>query len=260
MHKVNLLADDFPVGLPWDESLLGFSMTSYPGAPLANLGTEPIDDFLIGDIESIDLSGQSSFNNTPSLSSSSTTPATACSPCTSPPLYKPVNSSNHFVQHTVADHRSIQIAFTTHSNQPNNHRRYILDRVLQSEFYRNDTLEPMSCSPEGASILGLADSNNDLTTDISRGSIYLVFLDQTKKRCLFCNKKASSVNRALGCVRAHLNHRPFFCLGAAMGCQKCKGENKYVKILALIIHLLVHDSHMGLDRRASSAMRYWTII
>jgi hypothetical protein len=63
----------------------------------------------------------------------------------------------------------------------------------------------------------------------SRGkSIYYVFIEEGTNRCRICEMKKTSLYRAIACVRTHLQHRPFKCLGASMACKTCGPQMGYV--------------------------------
>jgi hypothetical protein len=46
-----------------------------------------------------------------------------------------------------------------------------------------------------------------------------MFLEKGSNKCLFCGEYKSVLSRAVGCVRRHLEHRPFVCDG--LSCELC---------------------------------------
>jgi hypothetical protein len=63
-------------------------------------------------------------------------------------------------------------------------------------------------------------------------SIYHIFMEEETKRCRLCGVNKGSHIRAVSCVRSHINHRPFRCVGLKLGCRKCDDRiNGYVNQL-----------------------------
>ena len=119
------------------------------------------------------------------------------------------------------DDVDLQIVFTQNSERPNSYLRGLLYRILRSSFYRHQQPEPTLDSPEGATILEPLPSFRE---NCEHKSIYVVFLDIKEKRCLICGNKKNEFGRLIGCVRSHLEHQPFPCLG---GCNRCKDGKRY---------------------------------
>ena len=123
-----------------------------------------------------------------------------------------------------SDDVDLQIIFTQNSQHPNPYLRDLLYRILLSPFYRQHRLEPTLDSSEGATILAPLSSFRE---NCERKSIYAAFLDIKEKRCLICGNKKNELGRLIGCVRSHLEHQPFPCLGEAMCCHRCKDATRY---------------------------------
>lgn len=125
----------------------------------------------------------------------------------------------------------LSMAFTTRSTEPNFALRTLLEDVLHSDYLRNQKREPLLSEPDGqlmvANVAKLAGF-----PPVSHGrkdqSLYALFLEPITNRCLFCSKIHGEIrgvlSRAIGCVRAHLEHRPFRC----SGCGPCSQRQKYV--------------------------------
>lgn len=127
---------------------------------------------------------------------------------------------------TLAQLLLLSTAFTLDSQFPDPVRRACLDLVLQAPFLLADELEPALQTLDGFLAIGAAAINPPLYTLL--GSIFHVFLDHTGKTCLICGAVKRTNARAVGCVRAHLNHRPFACPGGILGCVKCVPGIRYV--------------------------------
>lgn len=123
-----------------------------------------------------------------------------------------------------SDDIDLQIVFTQNSENPNSHLRDLLYLILRSSFYRQQKLEPTVDSPEGTTILGPLLS---FIENCENRSIYVAFLDIKEKLCLICGNKKNELGRAIGCVRSHIEHQPFPCLGEAMRCHRCKDGTRY---------------------------------
>ena len=102
-------------------------------------------------------------------------------------------------------------------------RRTLLDRVLQSTWYKQQKMEPLYRSSKDDVTQGL-----DLSLQPRKDSVFKAFLSASGK-CQFgdvereeCPKVESKLRRALGHVRFHLGHRPFVC----SGCRKCANRSE----------------------------------
>lgn len=123
-------------------------------------------------------------------------------------------------QRIQVDQALLQDAFTARSCHPDEHLRALLDRILESEFLQNHQQEPTSDSLEGYTFL----SDIPMHAGVPDGSIYLAFIEQSANRCLMCGNVKDCISRALGCVRRHLDHRPYHCPGSLGDCRKCQGR------------------------------------
>lgn len=134
------------------------------------------------------------------------------------PLLNPTDSSK------MPEPSYIETAFKDGSFHPSPALRKLLDDILTSSFVRFDTLEPLIGDYFG--ILFLLEVQYlpgcPSTIDSSqKDSLYTLFIKRPGNICLLCGKSTTCLNRALGCVRAHLQHRPFKCTG----CLSCSFTN-----------------------------------
>lgn len=107
--------------------------------------------------------------------------------------------------------------------------RLLLELIMASEFYLNDRCEPSLGSSESTSLLircGL--EVLEKRPNLLGKSIYWLFVDEEKKQCRICGACKSSQGRVISCIRSNLDHRPFQCLGAKSGCNRCGQESGYV--------------------------------
>jgi hypothetical protein len=113
---------------------------------------------------------------------------------------------------------------------PGRYALYLL--IIKSKFYIEDLLEPTVDSDEAKAMFLEVQDWDILPGSRSRGkSIYYVFIEGGSNRCRFCGAQKTSLYRVLGCVRSHLNHRPFQCSGSDMGCKICPSEAGYVHLI-----------------------------
>lgn len=111
------------------------------------------------------------------------------------------------------------------SFQKDSTRRTLLSRIVDTRWFKEQTMEPMYQSPADAVSHGL-----ELPLRPFKDSIYKAFVAK-EGRCMFgdvenneCKKVETRIQRALGHVRSHLGHRPFVC----DGCVRCNTRKEYV--------------------------------
>ncbi|KAG8757168.1 hypothetical protein FRC14_002308 [Serendipita sp. 396] len=108
----------------------------------------------------------------------------------------------------------------------------LLKLIRDSSFCAHNALEPTIGSSEGRGLLSQIDEfHSSSSLHRAKKSIYYLFTDESTKRCQLCGTMRSTNQRVITCVRRHLNHSPFTCLGAPQGCKLCddkKGTLFYV--------------------------------
>jgi hypothetical protein len=150
-------------------------------------------------------------------------------PRQSPPILLVRPPPNQLVPYSAPHDWRVTQAFTPGSSHPNVVRRRLLDCFLRSTWMHNQACEPRMTEDYSKYVL-LQVINWDGCPPIdfsnSKQSLLTVFVGRSAGRpsCLFCDKPKDSIPRALSCVRAHLQLKPFRC----EGCQSCNGENGYV--------------------------------
>ena len=104
-------------------------------------------------------------------------------------------------------------------------RRTLLSRIMDTRWFKEQTMEPMFQSPADDVSHGL-----ELALRPFKDSIYKAFVAK-EGQCMFgdverneCKKVETRIQRALGHVRGHLGHRPFVC----DGCTRCNTRKEYV--------------------------------
>ncbi|KAG8834971.1 hypothetical protein FRC17_006067 [Serendipita sp. 399] len=120
-------------------------------------------------------------------------------------------------ERTTVDKNTLIRAFGEDSPYPNPKLRRLLEAIPRSQFYRNQEPEPRLSSTEASQLLMEAGTPELADDAPGKASLYALFVDRQTKTCLVCNKSHSVLDRALGCVRSHLLHRPFACTG----CNAC---------------------------------------
>jgi hypothetical protein len=116
-------------------------------------------------------------------------------------------------------------AFRLPSNFPSEARARLLDLIIQASFIKAHQLEPSIDSSEGQVLLKNVWDLPDcppMAFQKSNLSIFALLIDLNVRRCLICGSAKSSLDRAIGCVRSHLDHRPFVCGGEPAGCFRCR--------------------------------------
>lgn len=129
-------------------------------------------------------------------------------------------------------------AFKDGSFHPNPALRRLLEQVLVADFIRLNTMEP--CLNDDYSVIALSNVAKMVGCPLVIGkalqySLFTLFLKRPGNICLLCGKSTTCLNRALGCVRAHLQHRPFKCTG----CSLCSSVSGYAQFSTLA-HLKDH--------------------
>ena len=104
-------------------------------------------------------------------------------------------------------------------------RRTLLSRIVDTRWFKEQTMEPLFQSPADDVTHGL-----ELPLRPFKDSIYKAFVAK-EGQCMFgdvekseCKKIETRIQRALGHVRGHLGHRPFVC----DGCIRCNTRKEYV--------------------------------
>jgi hypothetical protein len=109
-------------------------------------------------------------------------------------------------------------------------RQRLLEHILNTDWYRDDDPEPNLGTQEADNILFCMDVLHNVSfpsNHIKAGrSIYSIFTDLSRYKCLMCDSTKKSAQRAVECVRAHINHRPFRCSGWKSGCSICRPDQE----------------------------------
>ncbi|KAG8835428.1 hypothetical protein FRC17_003327 [Serendipita sp. 399] len=122
---------------------------------------------------------------------------------------------------SIVDIATLSRAFTDQSPHPDTTRRTLLDEILRSSFYLENEHEPQLSTLEADIILVMAGLDPLADCVTRKGSIYSLLINAVTMACLICDKTHGTTNRALGCVRKHLGHRPFVCKGMRDRCRNC---------------------------------------
>ncbi|KAG8830633.1 hypothetical protein FRC17_004584 [Serendipita sp. 399] len=143
----------------------------------------------------------------------------ACDPANAP-IPQSVHSKKKGERSKI-DISTLTTAFTSQSTHPDPQLRALLDTIPTTSFYLKQELEPRMDTPEAALILSKAGAPFLACNVRKDQSLLFLFVDPDENQCLFCLKPYPCPDRALGCVRKHLGHRPFSCGGGLVGCTKC---------------------------------------
>ncbi|PVF95380.1 hypothetical protein CPB86DRAFT_788141 [Serendipita vermifera] len=104
--------------------------------------------------------------------------------------------------------------------------RTLLVYILGSDLYLTDSPEPELGTDEGYNILRHLEGTEGATFPqhrIIKGTpLSALLTDPTRRKCLICEKKKATAQRAVECVRSHLGYRPFHYGGASQGCKTCR--------------------------------------
>jgi hypothetical protein len=133
----------------------------------------------------------------------------------------------HLVPYSGPQSKVLSESFTDGSCHPNVALRGLLDCILHSTFLANQEVEPTLTDEYGIYVLSQLVNLPQcppIDFNVPKRSLFTLFVDRPHYRCLMCHTHKSSLSRALGCVRSHLEHRPFRC----MGCQSCNSINGWV--------------------------------
>lgn len=96
------------------------------------------------------------------------------------------------------------------------------DLMLNSEFVQSGQLEPTIGSEEGGLFLKQIENELGHPPAVTHNNTLSIFtLLCCGFRCLLCGDTKRSTQRAVGCIRSHLNHRPFVCKGRSDKCIAC---------------------------------------
>jgi hypothetical protein len=136
---------------------------------------------------------------------------------------------DHHVPYPAPHDQQAAQAFTASSSHPNIALRKLLDYVLHSAFIHNQDCEPLMTDDYSKYLLRqIANLRGCPAIDFSssKKSLLTIFVGKSGRRpcCLICDKARGSIPRTLGCVRSHLQLKPFRC----GGCQSCNQTNGYV--------------------------------
>jgi hypothetical protein len=119
----------------------------------------------------------------------------------------------------------IQVAFGRYSPFPNEALAKLLPLIVGSSFISAHQLEPTIDSEEGQALLSEIVYFTDCpprALQISNLSIFTLMVDFSSRKCLICGSSKTSIDRAVGCIRSHLDHRPFVCGGGgSICCVRC---------------------------------------
>jgi len=136
--------------------------------------------------------------------------------------YPPVDSST---SETPNRQELLARAFRPSSIFPSEACARLFGLITQSHFIKAHQLEPSIDSSEGQALLKNVWNLSDcppMASQKSNLSIFALLVDLNARRCLICGSTKISLDRAIGCVRSHLDHRPFVCGGEPAGCARCK--------------------------------------
>jgi hypothetical protein len=114
--------------------------------------------------------------------------------------------------------------FLLHSGFPDSALAHLLDLIKASAFIWFNELEPSINSQAGQDLLRLISPYDECPPVPDRDSthsIYILMVDRPKNKCLMCGQTKDSTQRAITCIRGHLDHRPFVCGGYSAGCLTC---------------------------------------
>ncbi|PVF92215.1 hypothetical protein CPB86DRAFT_769635 [Serendipita vermifera] len=122
------------------------------------------------------------------------------------------------------------------SSSLDHNRRQLLEYILDTDWYRNDTLEPKLGTPEAHNILFCMNVFHNVTfppTRIRAGrSLYTLLTDPATYKCLMCGSTKKSAQRAVECARSHIGHRPFRCRGWRSGCNICRPSQEPMRFFS----------------------------
>ncbi|PVF92212.1 hypothetical protein CPB86DRAFT_791367 [Serendipita vermifera] len=131
----------------------------------------------------------------------------------------------NFGNKRIRDHEKLQELINSPSSRLDVRCRRLLEYVLNQDFYKYDVEEPKLGTIEGTAILrhmdtvyGVSFSQGQIKTG---RSLFTLLTGRSSYTCLICGTTKTAAQRAVDCVRAHLDHRPFQCTGFISGCRLC---------------------------------------
>jgi hypothetical protein len=177
----------------------------------------------------MDMLPQSQSTSSHSSTSSSTSDQSNTSPPTSGH-----SSPNHLVptkavrrgQRVLVDPSHLESLCDSPTSPLDFNCRKLLAYILDSHYYLSDLAEPKLGTEEGMIILRHLEEEQGVTfppSQIKSGTpLSALLTDPTQHKCLICQKKKVTAQRAVECVLSHIGHRPFRCRGFSQGCPTCR--------------------------------------
>lgn len=108
---------------------------------------------------------------------------------------------------------------------PNRGQVELVEQFIKSHQYLENSLEPTVGSHDASYLMSkMGIEGRRMLCQLENGSsVLLVLVEKRGKEyiCVLCGNSKGSRCRALGCVRACLNFRPFVCPGNQSGCNLC---------------------------------------
>jgi hypothetical protein len=152
-----------------------------------------------------------------------------------PDLPTPLNSQpyprlrNPSSKSVNTNRECIERAFQPGSKYSNEARAQLLGLIRGSGFLLMNNLEPSIDSDEGQELVrkvAYLSGYPSIPSQLSSSSIFTLLVEFRERRCLMCGYVRTTLERAIGCVRSHLDHRPFACGGLSSGCLTCRGDSR----------------------------------
>jgi hypothetical protein len=144
------------------------------------------------------------------------------------------------------ENRNLAEAFMPGSFRVDPALKFFLDLIRTCPFYRDNGHEPLLGTPEAEQLLAQVRSryphdprftprsNPGYTLppvdNETKDSLSIFMIFTYNNQCLLCGAQMIQTGRALGHVRSHLVHRPYYC-----GCDSCK---RYPKYFFFLIHYI----------------------
>ncbi|KAG8834969.1 hypothetical protein FRC17_006065 [Serendipita sp. 399] len=139
-------------------------------------------------------------------------------------------------QRSTIDESVLLHAFTDQSPHPDPRRRSLLDAVMHSPFYHEHQHEPRLDAIDAELFAILWDFPSFVVAPSKNQSIFSLFVDPGRRECMICAKTHRTSDRALGCIRKHLGHRPFWCGGEKAGCTRCSTSRRVSHVFPQSVH------------------------
>jgi hypothetical protein len=135
----------------------------------------------------------------------------------------------YHVHYSAPHDQHAELAFTESSIHPSLALWELLHCILHSVFLHDQGCEPLMADDYSKYVLRqIANLQGCPAIDFSstKKSLLTLFVGKSGRRpcCLICGKSRGSIPRTLGCVRSHLQLKPFRC----GGCQLCNDRNGFV--------------------------------